>query len=121
MTRAQLDPSAHAPWASNTLTSFRAIQLLLRSWAEVITYQKTLDGLLLACITCQRQFDRLCDWNHSRGPIVQHRPPATFIADSLGLDFLNSISTPVDKPIDWLDGGDGLLKWLAQAKLVPAV
>jgi predicted RNA-binding Zn ribbon-like protein len=54
-----------------------------------------------------------------RGPIVQHRPPAIFIADSLGLDFLNSIATPVDKPIDWLDGGDGLLKWLAQAKLVP--
>jgi predicted RNA-binding Zn ribbon-like protein len=54
-----------------------------------------------------------------RGPIVQHRPPAIFIADSLGLDFLNSIATPVDKPIDWLDSGDGLLKWLAQAKLVP--
>ena len=52
---------------------------------------------------------------------MQHRPPAIFIADSLGLDFLNSISTPVDTPIDWLDGGDGLLKWLAQAKLVPAV
>src|SRR5712664_4197104 len=55
-----------------------------------------------------------------RGPIVQHRPPAIFIADSLGLDFLNSIATPVDTPIDWLDSGDGLLKWLAQAKLVPA-
>jgi predicted RNA-binding Zn ribbon-like protein len=51
---------------------------------------------------------------------VQHRPPAVFIADSLGLDFLNSIATPVDTPIDWLDNGDGLLKWLAQAKLVPA-
>jgi predicted RNA-binding Zn ribbon-like protein len=51
---------------------------------------------------------------------VQHRPPAIFVADSLGLDFLNSIATPVDKPIDWLDSGDGLLKWLAQAKLVPA-
>jgi len=50
---------------------------------------------------------------------VQHRPPAIFIAGSLGLDFLNSIATPVDKPIDWLDSGDGLLKWLAQAKLVP--
>ena len=52
--------------------------------------------------------------------MLQHRPPAIFIADSLGLDFLNSIATPVDKPIDWLDSGDGLLKWLAQAKLVPA-
>jgi predicted RNA-binding Zn ribbon-like protein len=48
------------------------------------------------------------------------RPPAVFIADSLGLDFLNSIATPVDTPIDWLDSGDGLLKWLAQAGLVPA-
>ena len=52
--------------------------------------------------------------------MLQHRPPATFIAHSLSLDFLNSIATPVDKPIDWLDSGDGLLKWLAQAKFVPA-
>jgi predicted RNA-binding Zn ribbon-like protein len=51
---------------------------------------------------------------------VQHKPSAIFIADSLGLDFLNSIATPLDAPVDWLDGGDGLLKWLAQAKLVPA-
>jgi predicted RNA-binding Zn ribbon-like protein len=51
---------------------------------------------------------------------VPHRPPAIFIADSLGLDFLNSLATPVDTPIDWLDSGDGLLKWLAQAELVPA-
>jgi predicted RNA-binding Zn ribbon-like protein len=53
-------------------------------------------------------------------PVAQHRPPAIFIADVLGLDFLNSIATPVDTPIDWLDSGDGLLRWLAQAKLVPA-
>lgn len=51
---------------------------------------------------------------------MQHRLPAIFIADSLGLDFLNSIATPVDTPVDWLDSGDGLLRWLAQAKLVPA-
>jgi predicted RNA-binding Zn ribbon-like protein len=51
---------------------------------------------------------------------VWHGSPAIFIADSLGLDFLNSIATPVDTPIDWLDNGDGLLDWLAQAKLVPA-
>src|ERR1700739_1443713 len=56
----------------------------------------------------------------AKGPIVQHRPPAIFIADSLALDFLNSIATPFDTPVDWLDNGDGLLKWLAQAKLVPA-
>ena len=51
---------------------------------------------------------------------MHHRPPAFFIADALGLDFLNSIATPVDTPVDWLDSGDGLLKWLARAKLVPA-
>ena len=46
--------------------------------------------------------------------------PAFFIADALGLDFLNSIATPVDTPIDWIDGGEGLLNWLEQARLVPA-
>jgi predicted RNA-binding Zn ribbon-like protein len=51
---------------------------------------------------------------------MQRKPPAIFIADSLGLDFLNSIATPVDTPVDWLDNGDGLLEWLAQAELVPA-
>jgi predicted RNA-binding Zn ribbon-like protein len=56
----------------------------------------------------------------SKGLIVQHRLPAIFIADSLGLDFLNSIATPVDTPVDWLDSGDGLLMWLAQSELVPA-
>jgi predicted RNA-binding Zn ribbon-like protein len=54
-----------------------------------------------------------------RRAAVPDRPPAFFIADSLGLDFLNSIATPVDQPVDWLDSGDGLVTWLAQAKLVP--
>ena len=45
--------------------------------------------------------------------------PAIFIADSPGLDFLNSIATPHDSPVDWLDSGDGLLGWLAQAGFVP--
>jgi predicted RNA-binding Zn ribbon-like protein len=48
------------------------------------------------------------------------RLPAIFIGDALGLDFLNSIATPVDTPIDWIDDGDGLLNWLEQAQLVPA-
>ena len=51
---------------------------------------------------------------------MNHRPPAIFVADSLGLDFLNSIATPVDTPVDWLESGDGFLRWLAQAELVPA-
>jgi len=48
------------------------------------------------------------------------RLPAIFVGDALGLDFLNSIATPVDTPIDWIDDGDGLLSWLEQAQLVPA-
>jgi predicted RNA-binding Zn ribbon-like protein len=51
---------------------------------------------------------------------VSPKPPANFIADSPGLDFLNSIATPVDEPVDWLDSGEGLIEWLAQANLVPA-
>ncbi|OAF18073.1 CGNR zinc finger domain-containing protein [Bradyrhizobium neotropicale] len=51
---------------------------------------------------------------------MPNRPPALFVADSLGLDFLNSIATPVDTPVDWIDDGDGLVDWLAQARLVPA-
>jgi predicted RNA-binding Zn ribbon-like protein len=49
-----------------------------------------------------------------------HRPPAFFISGSLGLDFLNTLATPVDTPVDWIDDGDGLLAWLEQARLVPS-
>jgi predicted RNA-binding Zn ribbon-like protein len=48
------------------------------------------------------------------------KPPAMFLADALGLDFLNSIATPVDEPVDWIGNGEGLLAWLEQAGLVPA-
>jgi predicted RNA-binding Zn ribbon-like protein len=51
---------------------------------------------------------------------MSHHPPAIFIADSRGLDFLNSVATPVDTPVDWINDGEALLDWLAQAKLVPA-
>ena len=47
------------------------------------------------------------------------RPPAIFIGDAPGLDFLNSIATPVDTPVDWIEDGEGLLAWLSQAELVP--
>lgn len=46
--------------------------------------------------------------------------PANFIADALGLDFLNSIATPIDVPVDWIADGQGLVDWLRQAGLVPA-
>jgi predicted RNA-binding Zn ribbon-like protein len=47
------------------------------------------------------------------------RPPAFFISGSLGLDFLNTLATPVDTPVDWIGDGEGLLSWLEQARLVP--
>ncbi|WP_042270207.1 CGNR zinc finger domain-containing protein [Paraburkholderia heleia] len=46
--------------------------------------------------------------------------PALFVADAPGLDFLNSVATPVDVPIDWIADGAGLLSWLEQAGMVPA-
>jgi predicted RNA-binding Zn ribbon-like protein len=51
---------------------------------------------------------------------MRRRPPAIFVGDALGLDFLNSIATPVDVAIDWIEDGEGLARWLDQAKLVPA-
>lgn len=48
------------------------------------------------------------------------RPSAIFVGGAPGLDFLNSIATPVDTQIDWINDGEGLLSWLEQAQLVPA-
>ncbi|MFT4066033.1 CGNR zinc finger domain-containing protein [Paraburkholderia sp.] len=45
--------------------------------------------------------------------------PAIFVADAPGLDFLNSVATPVDEPVDWIGDGEGLLAWLEQAGFVP--
>lgn len=50
---------------------------------------------------------------------MDRRPPAIFVGDSLGLDFLNSIATPVDTVMDWIDSGEGYLSWLEQSRLVP--
>ena len=38
--------------------------------------------------------------------MMNRRPPAIFLGDALALDFLNSIATPVDVAIDWIDDGD---------------
>lgn len=45
--------------------------------------------------------------------------PAMFVADARGIDFLNSVATPVDAPVDWISDGQGLVDWLRQAALVP--
>ncbi len=50
---------------------------------------------------------------------MDNHSPAIFVGDTMGLDFLNSVATPIDAPIDWIDDGEGLLRWLEQAGLVP--
>jgi predicted RNA-binding Zn ribbon-like protein len=51
--------------------------------------------------------------------MMDRRPRPIFVGDSLGLDFLNSIATPVDTVVDWIDNGEGYLSWLEQSRLVP--
>jgi predicted RNA-binding Zn ribbon-like protein len=46
------------------------------------------------------------------------RPPRMFVADDPGLDFLNSIGTPVDTVVEWIANGEDLLAWLMEARLV---
>ena len=55
-----------------------------------------------------------------REAVAENRPPPMFIADALGLDFLNTIATPEDRPIEWLASGEDLLGWLEQAGLLLA-
>ena len=46
------------------------------------------------------------------------RPPPFFVGDHLALDFLNSIATPKDVPVEWLRTGRDLIDWLEQAKMM---
>jgi predicted RNA-binding Zn ribbon-like protein len=46
------------------------------------------------------------------------RPPAMFIAGDPSLDFLNSIGTPFDTVVEWIENGNDLIDWLQQAELV---
>jgi predicted RNA-binding Zn ribbon-like protein len=49
----------------------------------------------------------------------QRRAPF-FVADSRGLDFLNSVATPSDGEVEWIGSGKDLIAWLLQADLVPS-
>ncbi len=46
------------------------------------------------------------------------RPPAMFVGAATGLDFLNTIASPADEPVEWIASGDDLLAWLQQAGLL---
>jgi predicted RNA-binding Zn ribbon-like protein len=45
-------------------------------------------------------------------------PPAMFIAGALGLDFLNSVATPVRDIVEWIGTGADFLSWMEQADLL---
>lgn len=58
--------------------------------------------------------------SRQRSSVMDYLPiPAIFVADAPGLDFLNSVATPVDQEVDWILDGEGLLAWLEQAGMVP--
>ena len=43
-----------------------------------------------------------------------------FVADSPGLDFLNSVATPLDSQVEWIGSGEDLISWLVQTGMVSA-
>ncbi|WP_183735775.1 CGNR zinc finger domain-containing protein [Rhizobium sp. BK275] len=49
---------------------------------------------------------------------MDNHSTALFLGDAPALDFLNSVATSVDVPVDAIEDGEGLLRWLDQAKLV---
>ena len=46
------------------------------------------------------------------------RPPPFFVGDHLALDFLNSIASPKDVPVEWLRDGADLIDWLERARAI---
>jgi predicted RNA-binding Zn ribbon-like protein len=50
--------------------------------------------------------------------MTDQRPAPFFVADSTGLDFLNTLATPVDTEVEWIRSGEDLISWLLEAGLV---
>jgi predicted RNA-binding Zn ribbon-like protein len=48
------------------------------------------------------------------------RPPPFLVGDHLALDFLNTVATPVDVPVEWLRDGRDLIGWLERAGAISA-
>lgn len=51
---------------------------------------------------------------------MAQKPSAVLIGDALALDFLNSVINGPDSTVDLLTTGDGLLCWMAQARMIDA-
>jgi predicted RNA-binding Zn ribbon-like protein len=56
----------------------------------------------------------------SQGVSMPDRPPPFFVGHHLALDFLNTIATPRDVPVEWLRDGRDLVDWLEQANEITA-
>jgi predicted RNA-binding Zn ribbon-like protein len=50
--------------------------------------------------------------------VTKERPDPFFIAGAIGLDFLNSVATPIDEPVEWIASGEDLLQWMKRAGLI---
>jgi Putative stress-induced transcription regulator/CGNR zinc finger len=57
--------------------------------------------------------------NEKVKPMVESLPPPIFIADAIGLDFLNSIAVPIDTEVEWIGSGKDFVAWLQAAEIVP--
>jgi predicted RNA-binding Zn ribbon-like protein len=52
--------------------------------------------------------------------MAEQLSPPIFVADAVGLDFLNTIAVPVETQVEWLGSGEDLIAWLQAAELVPS-
>ena len=52
--------------------------------------------------------------------MINELPPAIFISGSTGIDFLNSVATPMDEVVEWIGNGKDLIGWLKQARILTA-
>jgi len=51
--------------------------------------------------------------------MAEQLPSPIFVADAVGLDFLNSIAIPVGEQVEWIGSGEDLIAWLQAAELIP--
>ena len=51
--------------------------------------------------------------------MTDSRPAPFFVGGAPALDFLNSIATPVDIPVEWITSGEDLIDWLQTTNMVP--
>jgi len=51
--------------------------------------------------------------------MTDSRPAPFFVGGAPALDFLNSIATPIDVPVEWITSGEHLVDWLRAANMVP--